>query len=245
MTRHLFIFILTFLFFSCSTKEKRKIVKTFPSGKTEKEIIYPNPTDTLNYSEVTYFENGQTESNKGFHSGRFNGKIIEYYENGKKKFEGTTEMSSFIGTKFNYDENGKLTQTDSLFTKCDATDCCCDGIVTRFYPNGKIKEQFTNKSGMITGVTTTFYENGQMESQRHFVDDKEDGISKYWSENGKLTKEKNYHSGFPDGTTIEYYDNYKVQGQYINGKEEGEWKFIDSLGKVIQIEVYKNGIKIK
>lgn len=245
MTRQLIIFILTFSLFSCSTKEKRKTVKTFPSGKIQKEIIYPNPTDTLDYSEVTYFENGQTESYQDFHAGRFNGKIIDYYKNGKKMFEGTTKMSSFVGTKYNYDENGKLTQTDSLFTKCGATDCCCDGIVTRFYPNGKIKERFTNKSGTINGEAVSFYENGQMESQRHFVNDEEDGIAKYWSENGKLTKEKMYHLGLVDGATTEYYDTYKVQGQYINGKEEGEWKYIDTLGKVTRIEIYKNGEKKK
>lgn len=121
--RQLIILTLTLSFFSCSTKEKREIVKTFSSGKTELEIIYFNPKDILDYSEVTYFENGQIESHKDYHAGKFNGKIIEFYKNGNKKFEGSTDMSSFIGTKYNYDENGNLTQTDSLFTKCGATEC--------------------------------------------------------------------------------------------------------------------------
>ena len=230
---------------SCSTKEERRIVKTFASGQTEKEIVYPNPKDTLDYTEITYFENGKVNSYRDFHDGRFNGKIIDYYENGIKKFEGTTQMSSFIGVKYNYDEKGKIAQADSLFSKCGANDCCCDGTVTRYYPNGKIKERFTNKSGAINGETVRFYENGQMETQRHFVDDKEDGISKYWDKNGKLTKEKAYQLGLADGKTIEYYDNYKVEGQYLNGKEEGEWKYIDTLGNVTQIDIYKSGEKKK
>jgi uncharacterized protein len=245
MNRQLTILTFAFIIFSCSSKEERKVVQTFPSGKTEKEIVYLNSKDTLDYSEVLYFENGQIKSTRDFHNGRFNGKIIDFYDNGKKKFEGTTQMSSFVGIKYDYDENGKITQTDSLFKKCPVMDCCCDGIVTRFYQNGKTKERFTNKSGKINGEIISFYENGQIKSKRNFINDKEDGVSKYWSENGKLTKEKEYHFGLADGTTIEYYDDYKVQGKYINGKEEGEWKYTDTLGKVIQIDVYINGKKTK
>lgn len=84
-----------------------------------------------------------------------------------------------------------------------------------------------------------------MESQVHFVNDKEEGIAKFWSENGKLSIVKMFHLGVEFGATTEYYENYKVKGQYINGKEEGEWRYIDSLGKVTRIDIYKNGVKRK
>jgi antitoxin component YwqK of YwqJK toxin-antitoxin module len=242
MIRNINIIFLTILICGCLTKEKRKTIKTFPSGKTEKEVIYQNHKDTLNYTEVTYFENGKVKSSIDFHDGRFNGKIVEYYQSGIKKFEGTTEMSSFIGIKYNYDENGKLSEIDSLFGKCLATDCCCDGVMTRFFANGQIKERFTHKSEGITGVYISYYENGRIKSYRHYIDGKVDGLVKNWSERGKLADETMYHLGLKEGIAIEYNDEYKVIGQYSNDKEEGEWKFIDTLGNVTQIHTYKNGI---
>ncbi len=221
MTRQLAIFTLTFMVFSCSTKEKRTVVKTFASGTTEKEVIYLNPQDTLEYSEVTYFENGKLKSYRDFHAGRFNGKIIDYYENGQKKFEGLTDMGLFIGTKTTYDSTGMVLQIDSLDEKCALDYCCCDGTVTRFFPNGKVKEKFTNKSGERTGKT------------------------QFWYSNGKLKMERTYLQGNLNGPTTEYYDTLTIHGQYLNGKEVGAWKYVDTLKRVIKTVMYKDGLIVE
>lgn len=234
--------LLTILLFACSQKEKRTIAKTFPSGKLQKEIVYPNSNDSLNYSEISYFENGQIKTNIEFHDGRFNGKTVEFYENGKKKFEGVTEMSHFVGVKYNYDDNGKISEMDSLSGKCLATDCCCDGVVIRYYSNGQVKERFTNKDGLFNGEYLSFYETGQLKSQRHFSNDKENGLSKYWSKKGKLTNEETYKDDIKEGSAVEHHDYFNVFGQYSNGKETGDWKYIDTAGKLIKTEHYINGV---
>jgi len=237
--------LIIFLNFSCSSKEKRKILSTFPSGKTKMEIIYLDNDDTSNYQQIKYFENGKIESSIDFSNGRFNGKIIDYYENDQKKFEGLTKMGYFINTKISYFENGKVSQIDSLFEECKATNCCCDGVITKYYENGKLKERSILKSGLFNGEVRQYFENGKLAAVRYFIDDKEHGTSRYWTKNGNLEKEKTYKFDIVDGPTTEYYDSYKIYGNYVNGKEEGEWLYIDTTDKVIRTDIYRNGILTK
>ena len=216
-------------------------MKTFSSGKTELEAIYHDPNDSLNHSEITYFENGKIKNAVDFTDNKFNGKIIEYYENGLKKFEGTTRNGAFIGIKKSYDEKGNISQLDSLFGECEANNCCCDGVVSRFFPNGKLKEKFTYKLGMINGNYVKYFENGRIAEECIFINDKIDGSSKYWLSNGELSKIKTFRLGVADGPTIEYHDSFMVKGNYANGKEYGIWKYTNDSGKVIQVDIYKNG----
>ncbi len=245
ITKIILFIILTFVLHSCSPKEKRVIYQVHKNGKTKEEYIYKDRDDTLNYTRIIYYESGLQKSCVDYHDGKFNGKIIEYTEKGKKKFEATAEMSHFVGLKYNYYENGNLKSLDSLIGKCPNGYCCCDAITIRYYPNGKIHERFIIKNGLFHGPYISFYENGQKESERHFENDKEINLSKHWNKYGKLISEVNYKLGKPEGKTIEYYKNYRVEGEFINGKEEGKWIGYDSSGKVISVETYVNGVKTK
>lgn len=218
MTSRFTIILLSLLLLACSEREKRKTIKTFSNGKIEKEAVYKNEKDTVNYIELTYFESGQIKTIIDFHDGFFNGKIIEFYETGFKKFEGTTQMSFFTGVKINYNKNGKIFSIDSLLTKCKATNCCCDAIHTEYYDNGKIA------------------------TRQVMLNDNVEGTLLFWDEGGKLKKEMLYHLGIADGPAVEYYDTFTVHGQYLKGKEEGEWKYIDTAGRLIKVENYSNGI---
>lgn len=172
--------------------------------------------------------------------------MIEYHENGKKKFEGQTIMSDFIGVKINYDIEGNICQVDSLYDKCNNKNCCCDGVVTKFYSNGKIKEKFINRLGLVNGDYKSYHSNGQIEVHGQFENDKEEGLFQYWYENGDLRKKVNYDNGLIHGEIVEYYKNkYNIHGNYVNGKEEGSWTYIDSLGNVLRTDIYKNGKLIK
>jgi len=198
-----------------------KIVEMYPSGQIKKKIVYPFAGDTLMYSELSYYENGHLKSNIDFYKGRFNGGLIEYYDNGNTKFSGQTSLSMFYGIKYNYYEDGGVSQMDSLLGECKVNYCCCDAMITRYYPNGKVKEKATIVNGTFNGEAVFFHENGKIKMKRV------------------------YHLGSADGITTEYYEEYNIHGQYVNGKEDGEWKYIDSLGEVKRVDVYKNGVIIK
>jgi len=112
-------------------------------------------------------------------------------------------------------------QIDSLDEKSALDYCCWDGTETRFFRNENGKEKFTNKSGEITGKT------------------------QFWYSNGKLKMEMTYLEGNLNGPTTEYYDTLTIHGQYLNGKEVGVWKYIDTLKRVIKTVIYKDGLIVK
>ena len=174
--------------------------------------------DTLEYTKITYFENGKIKTIVDFHDGHFNGRIIENYQNGNKKFEGTTTFGDFYGSKTNYYEDGKIKEFQKLDDECKAQNCLCDGEVIRFYPNGDTSEKFTMKSGHINGL---LIENLQNKKIRR--------------------KETNYLNDIKNGLCKEYHDSFIVIGYYKNGKENGVWKFIDSTGKILQTDIYREG----
>ena len=114
-------------------------------------------------------------------------------------------------------------------------------MITIFYNSGRVKEKFTMKSGLINGQVFSYYENGSIESIRNFIDEKEDGKSIFWSKDGKLEFETTYRGGIRHGFRKEYHDYFTSEGFYENGKEAGQWKYIDTSGKLIKVENYKNG----
>lgn len=230
------------LLYGCSSKENRRIVERFPTGQVKKEVVYPYPEDTNLHTLITYFPSGQVNTKLDYNGERFDGRIEEYYENGQKKFECATVMGKFTGVKRLYDEQGRLTEIDSLFEDCDVNNCCCDGMVTRFYSTGGVKERFTKRSGKMNGAVTTYYENGVMESRRTYVDDHEEGVTERWFNNGELKMHRTYHLGRADGPTTEYYATYRIEGQYVMGKEVGDWRYIDTAGKTIRVDRYINGV---
>jgi antitoxin component YwqK of YwqJK toxin-antitoxin module len=221
MIRHIFILTVSILFSFCTRNDNDKLVKISYKGKLRKETIYLNPSDTINYTEVTYDENGILKDSIDFRDGRFNGKLIRFHKTGKKDFEGQTKMGSFYGLKINYDEKGNRIQADSLFGFCPAPNCCCDAIITRYFPNGVVKERYAMASGKFNGF-------------HHF-----------YNSDGSLKMTRTYLNDTLHGPTVEYNKEQTVHGQFSKGKEQGEWKFVDSTGKIIGIETFKDGKLIK
>jgi antitoxin component YwqK of YwqJK toxin-antitoxin module len=243
---YLCVVIATIFYIVCkgsAIKTPDKVVERYSSGKMKKKIIYPFNGATLFYTELIFFENGQLKSSIDYYGEQLDGNIFEYFENGNAKFIGTLTSGGFNGIKYNYYEKGGISQKDSLFGICKIKDSCCDGIITRYYPNGNIKERFTIKYGKMNGEMLQYYESGKINRKCIFINDKKDGIQKEWNENGTLITESSYTYGIKDGSNIEYYRQYNIYGQYINGREEGEWKYIDTLGNIIKIDVYQNGVK--
>jgi len=70
-----------------------------------------------------------------------------------------------------------------------------DGVVTRYYPNGKLQNEATYKNNLLEGIMKGYYESGTLKDEVNWKDDKPEGISKGYYENGKLRTEVNYKDG--------------------------------------------------
>lgn len=67
-----------------------------------------------------------------------------------------------------------------------------DGVVTEYYPSGKVHAVIPYKNGKPDGLVKSYYENGQVKFEVTFVNNKKEGLSKWYYENGQLKNESNY-----------------------------------------------------
>ena len=175
---------------------------------------------SCNSRDVTQkYSNGKTKEER-IYSNRSLGNymIIRYFENGKKQFEGTVQHNLFVGRKISYYSSGTIEQIDSLIKPCELDECCCTGTITKFDSLGHILSIIEVKNG------------------------KKNGLAKIWGDNGKYW-EHYYSDDIKNGKSLEVHeDKRRVFGQYINGKEEGEWIWKDSTGKLDQTAFFKNGL---
>jgi antitoxin component YwqK of YwqJK toxin-antitoxin module len=159
----------------------RKTIETYSSGKTMTEFIYPDKDNLKNYT------------------------IKEYFENGNPKFVGTVENRKFIGVKLNYYDNGKFREVDSILKPCDLDFCCCDGIVLKYYRNGKLDQTYENRNGVANGKVTIYTKDSteKLDIVYTYKDDKKNGDFKSYYDNGKL-----YNTGIYRNDTLVEYEYY-------------------------------------
>jgi antitoxin component YwqK of YwqJK toxin-antitoxin module len=167
---------------------------------------------------VIYFSKGGSVKMKSyFQKGKPNGNTIEYYKDGQ------------VSKKYLM-KNGNKT-----------------GLEIQYYSNGKIKRKCNYSNGLQNGKTIEYDETGQIE-EVYFQKDGEIGLVQVF-ENGKLSVEMNLSNGKKNGTYTSYDSEGRinVQGDYINGLENGVWEsfiFFDESGEIGKIyKEYKEGKK--
>jgi len=130
-------------------------------------------------------------------------------------------------------------------------------IRKEYYPDGSIKAMGSFKDGVAEGVTRYFDENGNVEKAfifkagiiiaRGIVDNngEKQGNWKEYYLNGVLKSEGNYVDDKKIGLWKFYHPNSKLEqiGKFAkNGKATGEWKWYFSDGSLRKIELLMNGV---
>jgi antitoxin component YwqK of YwqJK toxin-antitoxin module len=126
---------------------------------------------------------------------------------------------------------------------------------------------FLFHNATYNGRFIDYYYSGRKQGEGIFLNGRVNGHRKMYYQNGKVSVEKDYKDGIENGFEIEYYEDgsLKQKGEFVNGKENGVWdmyfpngqlkqrsNFIDgimdgettvyySTGKVLAVEVTKNG----
>lgn len=125
------------------------------------------------------------------------------------------------------------------------------GSFNLYYASGKLKKEQHYQNEILHGEEVTYYENGQLESKGQYTEGKQNGIWAYWYSGGEL-KEKITYKIDAEGYTVKVADKkewhangkLKITGQYIDGREEGEWTYWYENGKLQKKGAYKKGLKI-
>ena len=135
------------------------------------------------------------------------------------------------------------------------------GKAIKKWPNGRPKESYTFKNGIVNGLYESFYESGRIFesyflSGPYDVDIDEYGFSDIqwgdgeWNmfyENGQLMTGAIVKNGTLNGYSVNYYENGQLEfkGLFIDGKREGEFNYLDEDGKLERSVFYESGIPVE
>jgi antitoxin component YwqK of YwqJK toxin-antitoxin module len=166
---------------------------------------------------VTYFNNGQIESERHYENGEEHGVSTEWYRNGNKEKE-ANYLNGFPHGKFTYwDEEGGL---DRVWEYKEGIQ---SGTWYSYFYDGSTEseETFDDDSN---SVETTWDSSGNKEAEIHKQHGHPHGISIRWHSNGNKESENNYKNGNLDGDCSSWgidgnilQDNYYENGELIGG----------------------------
>lgn len=199
-----------------SVRNKIGLWKEFhTTGEFKAKGIYI--TDNRTGEWEFFYPSGKIEQKGKYDKrGRAQGVWKWYYESGQLMREENYVNGKRNGNMTDYDEKG------SVITKGEYVDNLKEGYWT--------------------------YENSEYLEYGNFVGDEPDSLWKsfYKPEKTKLFVGK-FQSGVPEGLHTMYYRNGKkmVEGNYMGGLKQGDWKFYDELGFNYLVINFKDDIEIK
>lgn len=246
-------------------EEGRKQGKWIYYGKDKPELGYPSDgkisegeylNDRKNGKWIIYYKDGITPKVIGeFVNNRPNGSFQNFYPNGNLKEEATFVNQRYIDTVKRYSVTGQLTY-HAVYNKAGLE----NGEVKYYYDNGKPMFFYTAINGTPIGKATRFWNNGKVKEEIEFNSE-----GKWLASSGTIpnTKpefdiKKDNHERKQAPKLTSNKDSYQPNGYNIvlnKDKEiwmEGEFKnkilwdgrlyIYDSDGLLLKIEVYKEGI---
>jgi TonB family protein len=105
---------------------------------------------------------------------------------------------------------------------------------------------FTAAAFSQEGLVTNYYPNGKIESEINYVNKVRDGAAKFYWDNGNPKFEMNYNNGKVDGLVKEYYQNGNLHLTYTiqDGKREGPVSIYKEDGTYVTDIFYENGKRV-
>jgi len=193
------------------------------------------------------------------------GPWVEYHFTGEFKGKGVYIAGNRTGTWEFFYASGKLEQKGKYDKKGRA-----QGVWKWYYESGKLMREENYVNGRREGLMTDYTEEEKVITKGNWIDNKKEGFWTY--ENAEYYEMGNYVSDEPDslwkgfykpektkffvgkfeqgtpvGNHVFYYRNGKkmVEGSFIGGLKEGDWKFYDENGFNYLTIFYKDDIEIK
>ena len=112
-----------------------------------------------------------------------------------------------------------------------------------YYYSGRKQGEGVFLNGKVNGHRKLYYQNGKVSVDREYLEGIENGLELEYYEDGSLKQKGEFANGKEIGIWDMYYPNkqLKQRSNFINGQIEGETTVYYSTGKVLAVEVTKNG----
>ncbi len=234
---------------------------------TDKNLVYfyrkAIQDDKDMWKAVDYFTNNVVRMTGTYKTKELklrHGHFIYYFENGKKKSEGECVDNLNEGMWTYWHESGAK-QSEGKMLRDKKT-----GQWVYWYENGAKEREGSFEDGKPEGLWLSWYESGQKNTEGTYYNYLRLGVWKYYTEQGTLDFEENYESGklfsivsyHQNGAKKAkgyYTDNKRngeftfwnidermyLSGNYVNGKEHGDWIRYFANGETMRIS-YEDGV---
>jgi antitoxin component YwqK of YwqJK toxin-antitoxin module len=218
------------------------------------------PDSAITYLEGIKIEYGAVDSMRN----RI-GIWTEYHNSGEFRGKGLYANDKRIGEWVFYYPNGQVEQRGKYDKKGRA-----QGEWKWFYENGALMREEFYIDNLRNGMMTDYAEDGKIITKGEYIDDMQEGLwtyetpeyraigkyvndkpdslwKSYYMPKEKLKFEGRFLNGDEDGQHTWYYENGKkmVQGSYVGGMKQNDWKFFDEAGFNYLTIFYENDIEVK
>jgi len=209
----LLIILINLIITSCNT-ECTEIMESFENGNKRFVRVYPECKNKSNFKRLIYYENGQLQNECHY---------INNEEHGQFK---------------------RWNRKGVLIEQWEVKDGKETGHIQCWFDNGNLKKEVIRVNGFENGKYIENFENGEISIKGNYKYGWKHGTwTIYDKHSGRI--EYNYVNDTLNGKTYELsvdsVSTTHVHGQYLNGKEHGEWKWFNRDSILFQTAVYNDG----
>lgn len=221
-------------------KKQGPWIKKYPSGKMMYEGKFRNDKPEGEFKR--YYEDGTIKSLMIFSNEGTEAEAILYYPNG---------LPASSGKYVNQLKEGKwrffsYTEKDLLISEAEYHENKKNGLMTNFYPGGKVAERIMYRNdlkhgeclkyypdgtltlrtyyenGLINGTFEAFHENGKPEMKGQYKNNLREGLWIIYRKDGSQRFRTEYTAGIPDNRSIDIYES-----EYIDSLERNKVNIAD------------------
>lgn len=158
----------------------------------------------------------------------------DYYPNGKPKTVVSYKGGVPQGIRRDYDTTGKVISSN-IYNNGKITgegiiddEGVKDGPWKEYFEEGELRSEGVYNKGKRVGKWRFYHQNGSVEQEGSYNNEgNPEGPWKWYFADAKVLREESFRNGLRDGFYSEYDTTGRliVQGEYIDGLEEGLWKY--------------------
>lgn len=158
----------------------------------------------------------------------------DYFPDGKVKIEATYREGIPEGVRREFAPSGEVEQSyvfrngKLIAQGIMKLNGLKESLWKEFYPDGVTKSIGNYSNGQRVGEWEFYYPQGTLEQKGLYNDKgKPEGKWTWYFSSGQVLREENYRNGLKDGQSTQYSIDGKIvaQGDFIDDKEDGQWKF--------------------
>lgn len=232
------------------------VILKYPTGKNKQEGYFKNDLQDSVYRE--WNEIGNLEVSGYYKNNQPVGEWQYFYIDGRTKLiEEIVDSTKYVKSFWLNDSLHTQTVTDG------------NGDLIDYYNNGKLKQQYHYKSGILDGSFIEksifgdtslsgsykngrkvgewryYYYTGKIEKICNFDEDRLNGKYQYFYDNGQVTVEGYYKNGLKNGLWTWYtkFGLRDMAGNFKDEQQDGDWTYWYPTGELSYTAKYKMGLK--